>query len=151
MLISHTLLVPHLPTLMIDDQRGHRGGMVNAMRVASERLFDEMPAAMVVLSARWGTPGPFLVDACPRHEVPVDFAGFTIGASYRGPGHPALARAIAAAGAKLGLRVLASTRRTDTGIGVPLHFLVPARDLPVVPLSVVNQSSDECRRWGAAV
>ena len=40
MLISHTLLVPHLPTLMIDDQRGHHAGMVGALRTASERLFE---------------------------------------------------------------------------------------------------------------
>ena len=42
MLISHALLVPHLPTLMIDEQRGHHGGMVNALRDASERLFETL-------------------------------------------------------------------------------------------------------------
>jgi aromatic ring-opening dioxygenase catalytic subunit (LigB family) len=151
MLISHTLLVPHLPTLMIDDQRGHRSGMVNAMREASQRLFDEMPAALVVVSARWGTPGPFMVDAAEQHDLPVASGGYTVGGRYRGPGHPALAKALVKAGVSAGVRVIALTRHADTGIAVPMHFLVPARDLPVVPVSVVNQPVEDCRRWGAAI
>lgn len=151
MLISHTLLVPHLPTLMIDDQRGHHYGMVDALRDASARMFDEMPEALVVLSARWGTPGPFMVDAAAQHDLPVAHGGYNIGGRYRGPGQPELAKALVKAGTKAGVRVIALTRRLDTGIAVPMHFLVPSRDLPVVPLSVVNQSPEECRRWGAAI
>jgi aromatic ring-opening dioxygenase catalytic subunit (LigB family) len=151
MLISHTLLVPHLPTLMIDDQRGHHAGMVNAMREASQRLFDEMPQALVVVSARWGAPGPFMVDAADHHDLPVAFGGYNVGGRYRGPGHPALAKALVKAGTTAGLRVAALTRRLDTGIAVPMHFLVPSRDLPVVPLSIVNQSREDCRRWGGAI
>ena len=151
MLISHALLVPHLPTLMIDDQRGHHAGMVTALRAASERLFEEMPGALVVVSARWGTPGPFMIDAADRHDLPVAFGGYNIGGRYRGPGHPALARALVDAGTKAGLRVFATLRHMDTGIAVPMHFLVPARDLPVVPLSIVNQPREECRRWGAVI
>ena len=151
MLISHTLLVPHVPTLMIDDQRGHHYGMVDALREASVRLFDEMPEALVVLSARWGTPGPFMIDAAPQHDLPVAFGGYNIGGRYRGPGHPELAKALVQAGTKAGIRVIALKRRLDTGIAVPMHFLVPSRDVPVVPLSVVNQSPEECRHWGAAI
>jgi aromatic ring-opening dioxygenase catalytic subunit (LigB family) len=151
MLISHTLLVPHLPTLMIDDQRGHHAGMVGALRAASERLFEEMPAALVVMSARWGTPGPFMVDAAAQHDLPVASGGFNVGGRYRGPGQPALAKALVSAGTREGLRVVALTRRMDTGIAVPMHFLVPSRDLPVVPLSIVNQTPEECRRWGLAI
>ena len=151
MLISHTLLVPHLPTLMIDDQRGHHIGMIDAMRAASEHLFEEMPTALVVLSALWGTPGPFMIDAGERHDLPVSFGGFNIGGRYRGPGEPALAKSLVKAGTDAGVRVIALKRRLDTGIAVPMHFLVPARDLPVVPLSVVNQSPEECREWGAAI
>ncbi len=151
MLISHTLLVPHLPTLMIDDQRGHHAGMVSALREASQRLFDEIPSALVVVSARWGTPGPFMVDAAEQHDLPVAFGGFSVGGRYRGPGQPFLAKALVKAGTGAGVRVIALTRRMDTGIAVPMHFLVPSRDLPVVPLSVVNQSVDDCRRWGAAI
>jgi aromatic ring-opening dioxygenase catalytic subunit (LigB family) len=136
---------------MIDDQRGHHAGMVNAMREASQRLFDEMPSALVVVSARWGTPGPFMVDVADQHDLPVAFGGYNIGGRYRGPGQPALAKALVKAGTNAGVRVFALTRRLDTGIAVPMHFLVPSRDLPVVPLSVVNQPPEECRRWGAAI
>jgi aromatic ring-opening dioxygenase catalytic subunit (LigB family) len=136
---------------MIDDQRGHHFGMVDALRDASQRLFDEIPEALVVLSARWGTPGPFMIDAGPQHDLPVAYGGYNIGGRYRGPGQPALARALVKAGAQAGVRVIALTRRLDTGIAVPMHFLVPSRDLPVVPLSVVNQSREDCRHWGAAI
>jgi aromatic ring-opening dioxygenase catalytic subunit (LigB family) len=152
MLLSHTLLVPHLPTLMLDEYRGHTGGMVSALRDASLRMLSEEPSAVVVLSARWVSPrGAFLVDAGRRHRTITDYAGFGVEVRYDCPGHPRLAKALIAAGAKARVRTSAATRGVDSGVAVPLYFLAPDRDLPVVPLSLVNRPGDECRRWGAAI
>ena len=151
MLISHALLVPHLPTLMIDEHRGHVSGMVAALREASERLRAETPAAVVVLTSRWESPGPFLVDAGARHRTITDYAGFGVEVRYDCPGHPALARALVHAGAKAGLRAAAATRGADSGVAVPMYFLAPARDLAVVPISIASRPAAECRAWGAAL
>ena len=51
MLTSYALLVPHLPTLVIDDQRGHHGGLAGALREASRRLVEDAPAAIVLFEA----------------------------------------------------------------------------------------------------
>ena len=151
MLIPHALLVPHLPTLMIDEHRGHRLGMVGAMRAASQRLLAEAPTAVVALSARWGAPGAFLVDAGAKHRTITDYANFGVEVRYDCPGHPKLAKALVDAGTHAGVRVSATTRGVDSGVAVPMYFLVPDRDLAVVPLSIVNQEPADCRRWGVAI
>jgi len=152
MLLSHTLLVPHLPTLMVDEHRGHTDGMVSALRDASLRLLSEEPTAVVVLDARWiSPPGAFLVDAGRRHRTITDYSGFGVEVRYDCTGHPQLARALVAAGTKADLRASATTRGVDSGVAVPMYFLAPDRDLPIVPLSLVNRPADECRRWGAAI
>jgi aromatic ring-opening dioxygenase catalytic subunit (LigB family) len=151
MLVPHTLLVPHLPTLMLDEHRGHRMGMVGAMRAASQRLLAEAPTAVVALSARWGTPGPFMVDAGAKHKTITDYSGFGVEVRYDCPGHPRLANALVDAGMRAGVRVNATKRGVDSGVAIPMYFLVPDRDLAVVPLSLVNQAPAECRAWGESI
>jgi len=151
MLTSHTLLVPHLPTLVIDDQRGHHAGIAGSLRDAARRLHDDAPAAIVVVSARWATPGPFTVDSLRQHDATLAYGGYSVGGRYRGPGAPKLAREIVTAATKAKLRAVALQRAVDTGIAVPMYFLVPARDRPVVATSVPDRPADECRRWGAVI
>jgi len=152
MLLSHTLLVPHLPTLMLDEHRGHTDGMVSALRDASLRMLSEEPTAVVVLDARWVAPsGPFLVDAGKKHRTITDYSGFGVEVRYDCSGHPQLARAIVASARKADLRALAKSRGVDSGVAVPMYFLAPERDLPIVPLSLVGRPADECRRWGATL
>jgi aromatic ring-opening dioxygenase catalytic subunit (LigB family) len=148
MLISYAWLVPHLPTLVIDEHRGHFGGMVQAMRAASERLSAEQPDVIVALSARWTTPGPFLVDTGRRHPTLTDYSGFGVEVRYDCAGHPKLGKALVEAARKAKLRVSAATRGLDSGLAVPLHFMAPRREQPVVPLSIGERSPEECRQWG---
>ena len=151
MLTSHCLLVPHLPTLLVDEHRGHRTEMLEALSRASERFRAEAPQAAVVLSAPWDTPGPFRVDAGKRHRTITEYTGFGVEVRYDCAGHPALARALIAAGEKARLSVAAASRGVDSGVTVPMHFLAPARDLPVVPLSLPRRPALECRQWGTAI
>ena len=151
MLTSHALLVPHLPTLLVDEHRRHRTPMLEALARASERFLAESPEAVVVLSARWEAPGPLLVDSARRHGTITDYTGFGVEVRYDCDGDPALARALVEAGQKAGVRVAATTRGVDSGVTVPMHFLAPSRSLPVVPLSVARRPAEECRAWGKAV
>jgi aromatic ring-opening dioxygenase catalytic subunit (LigB family) len=49
------------------------------------------------------------------------------------------------------VRAACARRGTDTGLSVPLHFLVRGRQLPVVPVSLADASRDEHRAWGEAI
>jgi len=141
MLTHRALLVPHLPTLVVDQHRGHETEMLAALAAASARLQAELPAALVVLSARWDSTGPFLVGADRRHRTITDYSGLGVELRYDCDGHPALARALARAGQKAGVRVETTTRGVDSGVTVPLHFLLPGRSVPVVPLSLAPRSN----------
>ena len=151
MLTSRALLVPHLPTLVVDQHRGHRTEMIGALETAAARLEAERPAAVVALSARWESNGPFLAADDRRHATLTDYGGLGVELRYDCDGHPALARALVQAGLKARLRVATARRGVDSGITVPLHFLLPARGVPVVPLSLAPRPAAECRAWGAEV
>ena len=151
MLTTRALLVPHLATLVVDQHRGHETEMLAALAAAAARLQTEAPAAIVVLSARWDSTGPFLVGADRRHRTITDYSGLGVEVRYDCDGHPALARALARAGQKAGVRVETTTRGVDSGVTVPLHFLMPGRGVPVVPLSLAARPAAECRAWGATL
>lgn len=151
MLTTRALLVPHLATLVVDQHRGHETEMLAALAAAAARLQSEAPAVIVVLSARWDSTGPFLVGADRRHRTITDYGGLGVEVRYDCDGHPALARALARAGQKAGVRVETTTRGVDSGVTVPLHFLMPGRSVPVVPLSLATRPAAECRAWGAAL
>jgi 4,5-DOPA dioxygenase extradiol len=151
MLTSRALLVPTLPTLLVDEHRHHRTGMLLALEEQSARLQAESPEMVVALSARWMAEGPFRVDAGRRHRTLTDYPGFGVEVRYDCTGHPELARALVAAGTRAGVRVVAATRGVDSGITVPLHFLLPAPAVPVVPLSLADRSPAECRAWGCVL
>ena len=151
MLVSHALLAPHFATLVLDEHRGHRTPMLDALAAASARLLAERPETIVIMSARWNAPGPFRVDASRRHRTVTDYTGFGVEVRYDCPGDPPLARALVEAGQRANLPVGLATRGVDSGASVPLHFLVPGPRLPVVPLSLPERAASECRAWGATL
>ena len=151
MLTPGALLVPTLPTLLLDEHRRHHTEMLAAFSEQATRLQAESPEIVVALSARWESEGPFLVDAGRRHRTLTDYPGFGVEVRYDCAGHPALARALVETGTRAGVRVAAARRGVDSGVTVPLHFLLPSTALPVVPLSLADRSPAECRAWGAAI
>jgi len=151
MLISPVLLAPHLPTLLVDEHRGHRTEMLEAFAASADRLREAMPDQLVVLSARWMSNGPFLVDDAKSHRTITDYSGFGVEVRYDCKGHTKLARHLVEAGVKARVRAASTRRGVDSGVSVPLRFLAPARDLPVVPLSLAPQPVEACRAWGGAL
>jgi 3,4-dihydroxyphenylacetate 2,3-dioxygenase len=151
MFLARALLVPHLPTLLMDEHRGHRTDMLEALADQADWLAAEKPDVAVVISGRWESDGPFLVDVGKRHRTLTDYSGFGAEMRYDCAGHPAIARALVAAGQKAGVRVGPAMRGVDSGVAVPMHFLSPKRTLPVVPLSVATRPAGECRSWGEVI
>lgn len=152
MLTPHCWLVPHLPTLLLDEVRGEATDMLSALEVVRARFVADAPEVIVALSARWESEGPFLAGDAAWHAGISEAHGLGVELRYEVPGEPALARAIAARAQRAGLAAAASAvRGIDSGIAVPLHFLAPERRIPVVPLSLAPAPADAHRRWGAAV
>lgn len=151
MVIPRTWVAPHLPTLVLDEHRGHRTRMLEALNAASHELLAAAPQAVVAMSARWNAPGPFRVDAGRRHRTLTDYPGLGVELRYDCPGHPGLARALVAAGERSGVPVGLGARGVDSGVSIPLHFMLPGPRVPVVPLSLPPRGVSECRAWGAAL
>src|SRR5687767_14283158 len=105
MLTSRVLLVPHLATLVVDEHRGHRTSMLEALRQEADRLDAERPGAVVALSARWESSGPFQVDTGRHHRTLTDYSGFGVELRYDCAGHPGLARMLVEAGTRGGVHV----------------------------------------------
>lgn len=146
--LPFAFVAPHRPTLVVDEHRRHRTPMLEALARAAGDLALAKPDVIVALSTRWNAAGPFRVDDARRHHTITDYSGFGVEVRYDCDGQPSLARAAIEAGRAAGLRVAAASHGVDSGVTVPLHFLMPARQSPVVPLSMPAQDARACRRWG---
>src|SRR5499433_3413381 len=151
MLTTRALLLPSVPTMLIDEQRGDYTEMIEAVTGAGERLAAEHPDAIVALSARWVSAGPFHADDAANHRSVIDLPGFGVEPRYDCPGLPALARSLVEGATRAGVRAACALRGTDTGLSVPLHFLARDRHVPVVPVSITDGSPAEHRAWGESL
>jgi 4,5-DOPA dioxygenase extradiol len=96
------------------------------------------PKAVLAISAHSLTREPVLM-AAPRHEAVYDFSGFPdelYQLRYDAPGAPALAERVAALlrAADLPVHVV-NEGGLDHGIWTPLRSMIPAADIPVLPLA----------------
>lgn len=151
MLTSRAYLLPSVPTMLIDEQRGDITEMIEALEASGRRAAAESPAAIVIASARWSSPDAFRADDARRHRSVVDLPDFGVEPRHDVAGHPALARAIVEHAGKRGVRASVAAHGMDSGSSVPLHFFARAMRVPVVPLSIGEGSREEHRAWGEAV
>lgn len=151
MLTSRALLVPSVPTLLIDERRGTSTPMLAAFAEQAARLADDSPDAIVVVTSRWISPGAFQVDDSPRHQSLIDLPGFGVEPRYDCMGESTLARAILDEARRTRVRAAAARRGADTGVTVPLHFLAGTRHRRVVPVSVASATRDDHRAWGSCL
>lgn len=97
------------------------------------------PKAILVASAHWETLAPTLTGS-PRPPTVHDFGGFPRALyelRYPAPGEPALARRAVELLAAGGIEARTDERRgLDHGAWVPLRYMYPSADVPVVQLSV---------------
>ncbi|TDB29342.1 dioxygenase [Stenotrophomonas sp. ATCM1_4] len=99
----------------------------------------QRPRAIVMASAHWLGRAP-LVSAAPQPETIHDFGGFPeplYQLQYPAPGAPALAQEVAQRLADAGLQPGIDPRRgLDHGAWVPLRYLYPQADIPVLQVSI---------------
>ncbi len=94
---------------------------------------------VLVCSAHWETPGPFHLTSAPRPGILHDFSGFPdalFDLDYPALGSPLLAREAADLLVTAGLDAVLEPRPLDHGTWVPLRYLLPDAEVPVVQLSL---------------
>jgi len=113
------------------------GGAGQAWRALADTL--PRPRAVLIASAHWETALPMLTGA-EKLETIHDFGGFPdelYRIRYDAPGAPELAHEAAALLREAGMTPSVNAcRGIDHGAWVPLKWMYPARDVPVVQLSV---------------
>jgi len=97
------------------------------------------PAAILMISAHWLTSGASLVTASAAPQMNYDISGFPRAIyeyRYPAPGHPAVAREVERA-LQSQTHVQGDTSwGLDHGTWLPLKYMFPAADIPVLQLSV---------------
>jgi len=98
------------------------------------------PAAIVVVSAHWQAPRPVRVATSPAPATIHDFYGFPpelYALRYTPPGAPGLASMIIERLRETGIEAEADPGRgLDHGVWIPLRFLYPRAEVPVVAVSL---------------
>ena len=99
----------------------------------------EAPKAVLMITGHWEAPG-FAVSTGEHPPMDYDYSGFpphTYTLQYPAPGDPALAARVMALMQAQGLPCTGDpTRGYDHGTFVPLHFMFPQANVPVVLLSL---------------
>ncbi len=132
--------IDRLPTLFVSHgaptfatEPGLAGPALRALGAALPR-----PQAIVILSPHWMT-AEVTVTASAAPPTIHDFGGFPAELytlRYPAPGDPSLARRIVQLIAAQGSAQLDATRGLDHGAWVPLRYLYPEADVPVVQVSL---------------
>ncbi len=103
--------------------------------------------AILVCSAHWEAPGPFRLTSAESPGVMHDFGGFPealYALDYPAPGSPELAAEAAGLLREAGLEaVLDPQHSLDHGAWVPLRYLRPDAQVPVVQLSLPRSRTPE--------
>jgi 4,5-DOPA dioxygenase extradiol len=106
----------------------------------------ERPQAVLVISPHWETELA-TVGTASRLETIHDFGGFDsrlYEMQYPASGSPQAAQQVVEALTAAGLRVATDPQRgLDHGAWVPLRYLFPTADVPVVPLSIQHHGGPE--------
>ena len=159
MSIEFSMLVPHVPSICHEDQVPEfQEDIVSAMKDVSKSIEDLNPDAIVLVSCHWPSTFFHYVDATPVHKgilSAIEAPDLINDVPYDYPGDEALAREIIEAGEKAGLQVKGVNDPHyiwDYGSVVPLRYLTPKADIPVINLSVTLAATiDETYRWGQVI
>ena len=111
------------------------------------------PVAILSLSAHF-TLSPITLGAVEPVPLVYDFSGFPEAlyrVTYRAPGAPKLARRVRQLLAPLGKIEDDEERGHDHGTWVPLRWMFPAADVPVLSVSLPSPKAETCFRLGQAL
>lgn len=141
------LIVPHAPTLLEDEMDQKPSQVIAALQDMGNRLKAWGIDTVVAATTHWQTADTFYVDDSKLHQTVTDYYGFRREIEYDVAGQTELAQLLVKKGQENLIYPKTYQHGADHAITVPLHFMFPHKEVPVVPLSI--SGSKLCAfRWG---
>ncbi|WP_462409785.1 DODA-type extradiol aromatic ring-opening family dioxygenase [Neobacillus sp. Marseille-QA0830] len=159
MTIEFSMIVPHVPSLCHEDQvPDFQRDLAIAMKQFGKELKKIKPDLIVLVSCHWPSTFFHYVDCTPVHKgilTAFEAPDLIKDVPYHYPGNEELANELVRAGQEAGLPVQGVNDPYyiwDYGSVVPLRYLVPDEDIPVINLSVTLAASlEETHKWGQVI
>ncbi len=129
------LIAPHAPTMLEAEMDGILSPVNESLKQTGKELMDKGIDVVIAASTHWITDD-FKVDASPFHRTVYDYYGFRTSLEYDVPGHPELADLVLKTGESEFAYPRTGKRGADHAVTIPMHFLFPEKNVPVVPVSV---------------
>lgn len=152
-------LSTHVPSLCFEDKApSFQDPLIQALHQQKEEIYKLKPDALVLMSCHFPAVFHHYVDSTARHKgllTAVEHPDLIAKVPYDYPGDEELANQLVQAGKEAGIPAFAfddSSYVWDYGTLVPLRYLVPHEDIPVVELSVcLGASLQETHLWGQQI
>lgn len=159
MTIELSILAPHVPSICHEDLvPDFQQSMVDAMKNVAKDIAQIKPDAIVLVSCHWPSTFAHYVDCHPVHKgllTATEAPELIKDVPYHYPGDEELAMQLVQAGKNAGLPVIEVQDEYfvwDYGTVVPLRYLVPNEDIPVINLSVTLAATlEETYQWGQTI
>ncbi len=153
------MLVPHTPRFFDPDRAAPVfQPVIRGLRALGDEVGRLRPDAIIIASAHWVTTFQHYVSGASRLGgilTATEAPDLIRNVAYDYPGDPELARALVAAGLSERVPTVLTEERSlplDYGTVIPLRYLTPARDIPIVPISLCHLADlGETLRWGRAL
>jgi 3,4-dihydroxyphenylacetate 2,3-dioxygenase len=159
MTIELSMLVPHVPSLCHEDQVPEfQQDMAAEMKKIAKQIKEIKPDVIVLVSCHWPSTFFHYVDCTAEHKgilTAFEAPDLIKDVLYHYPGDEELANQLVKAGEEANLQVQGVNDPYyiwDYGTVVPLRYLVPNEDIPVINLSVTLAASlEETYKWGQEI
>jgi 3,4-dihydroxyphenylacetate 2,3-dioxygenase len=159
MTIELSMLVPHVPSLCDEEQVPEfQQDMAVEMKKMGKQIKEVNPDVIVLVSCHWPSTFFHYVDCTPVHKgilTAFEAPDLIKDVPYHYPGDEKLANELVKAGEAANLQVQGVNDPYfiwDYGSVVPLRYLVPDEDIPVINLSVTLAASlEETYKWGQVI
>jgi 3,4-dihydroxyphenylacetate 2,3-dioxygenase len=159
MTIELSMLVPHVPSLCHEDQVPEfQQDMAAEMKKIAKQIKELKPDVIVLVSCHWPSTFFHYVDCTAEHKgilTAFEAPDLIKDVPYHYPGDEELANQLVKAGEDANLQVQGVNDPYyiwDYGTVVPLRYLVPNENIPVINLSVTLAASlEETYKWGQEI
>ena len=147
------IVAPHTPDLLESYRRGHTRPLLTAYQNLYQWLTTPpVPIhAILSFSPGWQTKNVLLLDDRPELESSEDYAGFGVTLRFDPPGDPALASQLRKLLRSRQVPAASGIHGIDHATAVPLFFLNPEGNIPVLPISQPLNQTRYVRLLGEAV
>ncbi|WP_227935284.1 extradiol ring-cleavage dioxygenase [Alkalihalobacillus deserti] len=159
MTIELGILAAHVPSICHrENVPQFQQDIVTKMDDIAVKITEMKPDAVILVSCHWQSTFHHYVDVLPGHKgilTAFECPDIISDVEYDYPGDQELGNALVLAGKHAQLPVIAVNDPTyvwDYGTVVPLRYLVPNADIPVVNLSITMAAGlEETYKWGEEI